>query len=158
MQIQSRHRVASILLVMVIAMTMMFTVQTRSASAKTAYWLKVNTQRCVVTAYKKTGGTWKPVRAMLCSPGKSGTSTVHGTFRIGIKKRWGALNGGLWGSIHRRLHGTICFTPSGTLPGAALHSQQRNSTNSDIRPATDVSGCPRLMRNGFMTTVPEGRK
>ena len=33
------------------------------------YWLKVNKQASVITAYRRTNGRWKPVRAMLTSTG-----------------------------------------------------------------------------------------
>lgn len=59
----------------------------------TKYWLKVNKQRGVVTAYKYVDKKWKPIRAMLASVGKAGTPTVSGTYSLGQKQRWATLGG-----------------------------------------------------------------
>ena len=58
-----------------------------SAQAKSPqYKIMVNTQRCVTTIYQKTDGKWKPVRCMLCAPGKASTPTPLGTYTL--KGRW----------------------------------------------------------------------
>lgn len=84
----------SITLVLALAMVLtLFAAYLEPASAATGgkYWLKVNQKRNVITAYKKTGGKWKPVRAMLCSTGVNtspATTTYNGTWRTSSKKRW----------------------------------------------------------------------
>lgn len=62
------------------------------------YWLKINNQANVITAYKRTNGKWKPVRAMLCSTGTGGYglnglsySSPLGTYYTKEKNRWLAM-------------------------------------------------------------------
>ena len=52
------------------------------------YWLKVNKQASVITAYRRTGGRWKPVRAMLTSTGTASMPTKSGTYYSSMKRRW----------------------------------------------------------------------
>ncbi|MGN1383354.1 MAG: L,D-transpeptidase family protein [Eubacterium sp.] len=81
---------------LVLALAMIITLfaaylEPASAASSGKYWLKVNQKRNVITAYKKTGGKWKPVRAMLCSTGVNRTpetTTYNGTWRTSSKKRW----------------------------------------------------------------------
>lgn len=77
--------------------------------AKTQYMLMVNKRRCVVTAYKKVKGKWKPVRAMLCSPGGNGHSTPSGNFRMGLQAKWHPLMHGVWGKYISQITGDILF-------------------------------------------------
>lgn len=72
------------------------------------YWLKVNEQRNVVTAYKKIDGKWKPVRAMLCSTGLGGT-TPRGTFYTQGKWRWGELINDVYGQYCTHITEDILF-------------------------------------------------
>lgn len=58
------------------------------ATANGAYWLKINKQRNVITAYRNVNGKWKPVRAMLCTTGSVENPTPSGTFKGGYKARW----------------------------------------------------------------------
>ncbi len=84
----------SITLVLALAMIItLFAAYLEPAHAATSnsYWLKVNQKRNVITAYKKVGGKWKPIRAMLCSTGVNytpATTTYNGTWRTSSKKRW----------------------------------------------------------------------
>lgn len=81
---------------LVLALAMIITLfaaylEPASAASSGKYWLKVNQKRNVITAYKRTGGKWKPVRAMLCSTGVNitpETTTYNGTWRTSSKKRW----------------------------------------------------------------------
>lgn len=73
------------------------------------YLLKVNKQRCVVTAYKKSKSKWKPVRAMLCSPGTSGKATPSGRFKIGMKSKWAPMLGGVWGRYVSQIYRDYLF-------------------------------------------------
>lgn len=81
---------------LVLALAMIITLfaaylEPASAASSGKYWLKVNQKRNVITAYKRTGGKWKPVRAMLCSTGVNTTpetTTYNGTWRTSSKKRW----------------------------------------------------------------------
>lgn len=95
-------------------------VSQQSALARTAsggWWLKVNTQRNVVTAYKKSKGKYKAVRAMLCSTGTGARdpetgeiySTPHGTFHTSSKYRWKVLKDEVWGQYCTRITGSILF-------------------------------------------------
>lgn len=69
--------------------------QPAQAQAAT-YKLEVNTKKCVVTAYVKKSGKWVPYRAMICSPGASGSSSPHGTFKLKEKYRWLKMKGGVY--------------------------------------------------------------
>ena len=73
------------------------------------YLLKVNKQRCVVTAYKKSKSKWKPIRAMLCSPGTSGRATPSGRFKIGMKSKWAPMLGGVWGRYVSQIYRDYLF-------------------------------------------------
>lgn len=79
-----------------------------AATYKGEYWLKVNEQRNVVTAYKKIDGKWKPIRAMLCSTGVDGT-TPKGTFYTQGKWNWGTLMNDVYGQYCTHITGDILF-------------------------------------------------
>ena len=69
-----------------ITMLSFYTSEADAASYNGKYWLKVNEQQNVVTAYKKVDGRWKPIRAMLCSAGLDGT-TPRGTPSLTVVHR-----------------------------------------------------------------------
>ncbi len=80
-----------ILLATVLVGLGLFALTARPASATTytgRYWLKVNKKACVITAYKRSGKKWVPVRAMLCSPGVASMPTRSGTYYSSMKRRW----------------------------------------------------------------------
>lgn len=83
-----------------------------TAQAKTKkqpkYWLKINRQRGVVTAYKLKGKKWVPVRAMLTSVGK-GYLTPLGTFHLQEKYRWKLLMLDSKAQFCSRITGGILF-------------------------------------------------
>ena len=108
-----KGRILAIALAVVMAVTMMPLAMGQAGTAqakakKPQYWLKVNRQRGVTTAYKKVDGKWKPVRAMLTSPG-TGYKTPLGTFRLGDKHRRSSLMGGVNGKWCSRITGGVLF-------------------------------------------------
>lgn len=70
--------------------------QNEAYAATPKYKIEVNTKKCVVTIYKKKAGKWKAFRAMLCSPGAVGTSSPHGTYKVGSKYRWLKMKGDVY--------------------------------------------------------------
>lgn len=78
-----------------------------SAAGKSAYLLKVNKQKNVVTAYKRVNGRYKPYRAMLCSTG--GANTPSGTHHLSRKYRWHTLMGPVWGQYCTVFCGACLF-------------------------------------------------
>lgn len=77
---KSIRRAVIILLSLIVAASGCLTANAASSNSK--YWLKVNEECNVVTAYKNVKGEWKPIRAMLCSTGlrQPGKETPRGTF------------------------------------------------------------------------------
>jgi len=100
---------------LLIAFAMLFTVfafnvpEAEAAVDKNTYWIKVNTQCNVVTVYKKLGSEYKPIRAMVCSCGKKGSSTPTGTYRMGTKIGWCYLVGNVWGRYSMVIKGNYLF-------------------------------------------------
>lgn len=84
----NRKTIISLMIVFAMAMAMVALSATVSHAASGTYWLKINKQRNVITAYKKVSGKWKPIRAMLCTTGAASTPTPSGTFYGGYKARW----------------------------------------------------------------------
>lgn len=105
----------SAIISLLIAFVMLFTVfavnvpEAEAAVNKNTYWIKVNTQCNVVTVYKKSGSTYKPIRAMACSTGKKGHETPQGTFRMGTKIGWCKLVGNVWGQYSIVIKGNYLF-------------------------------------------------
>lgn len=105
-----KKRLITAILTLTLVITSVF-VSTSAVSAGTytgTYWLKVNEQRNVVTAYKKVDGKWKPWRAMLCSTGVGGT-TPRGTFYTQGKWNWGALMNDVYGQYCTHITSDILF-------------------------------------------------
>lgn len=100
----------SVLLIFTLVFSIVFsTTSVSEASAYTGkYWLKVNEQQNVITAYKKIDGKWKPVRAMLCSTGLNG-ATPKGTFYTSGKWNWGELMNDVYGQYCTHITGDILF-------------------------------------------------
>ena len=69
-----------------------------------AWSIKVNQGTCVVTVYR--GNT--AIKAMLCSVGLNG-ATPNGTFKLGVKRHWHALYGGVYGQYTSLITGNILF-------------------------------------------------
>lgn len=105
-----KKRLVTTILILALAFTSVFasTSAVSAASYSGTYWLKVNEQRNVVTAYKKVDGKWKPWRAMLCSTGIGGT-TPRGTFYTQGKWNWGPLMNDVYGQYCTHITGDILF-------------------------------------------------
>lgn len=105
----------SAIISLLIAFVILFTVfavnvpEAEAAVDKNTYWIKVNTQCNVVTVYKKSGSEYKPIRAMVCSCGKKGSSTPLGTYRMGTKIGWCYLVGNVWGRYSMVIKGNYLF-------------------------------------------------
>lgn len=96
---------AFLVLVMCIGCISMESVNTQAASA--TYWIKVNKQANVATVYKKSGKSWKAVKAMLVSCG--GKNTPSGTYNTTAKYRWHTLMGPSYGQYCTRIVGGVLF-------------------------------------------------
>ncbi|MDD6208615.1 MAG: L,D-transpeptidase family protein [Clostridiales bacterium] len=71
------------------------------------YMIKVNRKMSTVTIYERqSGGKYKAVKAMACSPGYG---TPLGTFYIPAKYRWQLLDGNVWGQYCSRIKTGILF-------------------------------------------------
>ncbi|NLL63953.1 MAG: L,D-transpeptidase family protein [Ruminococcaceae bacterium] len=75
------------------------------------YCVAINRKANVVTVYGKdsNGEYTKPVKAFLCSTGKSGHETPAGTFKCTDKKRWYLLVGNCYGQYCMRINKRIYF-------------------------------------------------
>lgn len=74
------------------------------------YCMGINRQLSVITIYERDedGAYTKPVKAMLCSCGKSGTDdTPAGTFKLGDRIRWQSFRNGTYGQYCTRVTGSI---------------------------------------------------
>lgn len=79
----------------------------KDVKAASAYKIKINKQMCCVTIYKlNDAGKYKPVKAMVCSPG---WATETGTFTLGEKIRWHVLDGPCYGQYCTRIYGSVLF-------------------------------------------------
>lgn len=74
------------------------------------YYLKVNRQQNVITAYTldENGEYTVPYKAILCSTGLY-NATPLGVFHISDKYIWRQLNGGVYGQYASRVHGGVLF-------------------------------------------------
>ncbi len=79
----------------------------KEAKAASTYKIKINKQMCCVTIYKLNDeGKYKPIKAMVCSPG---WATETGTFTLGEKIRWHVLDGPCYGQYCTRIYGGVLF-------------------------------------------------
>lgn len=100
--------------------------------------VRVNRKKCVVTIYK--GST--PVKAMICSTAKDGTSTPTGTFKLLDKLRWHELIGPSWGQYCSHITSDILFH-------SVTYSQYRNNRSLNTSAYNNLgspasAGCIRL--------------
>lgn len=74
------------------------------------YYIKVNRQTNVVTVYTydNAGAYTQPVKAFVCSTGKS-NGTPTGKFKLSGKYRWQLMNGGVYSQYASRITGHILF-------------------------------------------------
>lgn len=105
-----KKKLISLILICSLALTMVMSTVVSSSAAgySDKYWLKVNEQRNVITAYKQIDGKWKPVRAMLCSTGVGG-ATPKGTFYTKGRWNWGELMNDVYGQYCTHITGDILF-------------------------------------------------
>lgn len=73
------------------------------------YYLYVNKTNQYIIAYCKDGDYYVPVRAMICSTGKSLGATPNGTFTTKNKYQLHELNGPCWGWYCTRIVDHILF-------------------------------------------------
>lgn len=112
----------------------------KKAEAAGSYWIKVNRKMNTVTVYQYKNGTYKPVKAMVCSVGRN-KATPLGNFNTQGKYRWHVLNGPVYGQYCTRIykgylfHSVWYFTPN----------KNAQSTKEYNRLGKDAShGCVRL--------------
>ena len=75
------------------------------------YYIKVNRRTNVVTiyTYDEQGNYTKPVKAFVCSVGKSSSPTPAGKFKISSKHRWQLMKGDVYSQYCSRITGHILF-------------------------------------------------
>ncbi len=76
------------------------------AGAASKYKIKINKLKNTVTVYEKSGGSYEPYKAFVCSVGHA---TPVGSFRIYQKHRWRALVQSTYGQYCSRFVGSILF-------------------------------------------------
>ena len=104
-----RKKITAVLVLMLMITMMVGSADFAEAGTyQGTWWLKVNTQCNVVTAYKRVDGEWEPVRAMICSTGLNDTTPQGGFFLKG-RWNWGALYEGVYGQYCTHITGDILF-------------------------------------------------
>ena len=109
-------RLLTSLLILTLVLTS-FLVFGETAQAASAYYIEVDITNQIVTVYRNSDRTSSGiVRQMICSTGKSGTSTPTGTFTLPAKSRsserteWYYFSAyGCWGKWATRIKGGILF-------------------------------------------------
>jgi len=137
------RRFITMMVCLVLTFTTLFaTASTADAATYSGrYWLKVNEQRNVITAYEKQGKKWVPVRAMLCSTGIGGT-TPRGTFYTQGKWNWGPLMNDVYGQYCTHITGDVLFHSVYYLEAYDKASQPTSQFNALGSAASH--GCVRL--------------
>ena len=106
------------------------------------YYLKINRQQNVVTAYEKdeNGEYTVPVKAILCSTGLY-DATPKGTFQLSSKYVWRELNGGVYGQYASRITGGVLFhsVPYASKNKSTLYASKYNKLGQQAS-----MGCVRL--------------
>ncbi|MDD7402912.1 MAG: L,D-transpeptidase [Butyribacter sp.] len=128
-----------------------------SVKAASDYLVKINKQANCVTIYKqKSDGTYKPVKALICSTGQA---TKLGTYSLGEKLRWHTLDGPCYGQYCTRIYGGVLFHSvwyTGKNNPATLSISSYNKLGT-----TASHGCVRLTVAGakwIYKNVPSGTK
>ncbi len=109
------------------------------AEEKTLYSITVNLTKNIVTVYEQgADGTKKPIKAFLCSGGRS---TPEGTFRTTAKYNWLYLFGDVWGQYATRITGHYLFhsVPYFEKDKSTLEYKEYNKLGT-----TASAGCIRL--------------
>ena len=115
----------------------------KAPQTKYPYYIKVIRQANCVSFYAKdeNGAHTVPVKAMVCSVGKSAGSTPAGVFKISARYTWRALYGNQYGQYAVRFNGPILFH---SVPYA---KQTKDSLKTDYYNrlgVADSMGCVRL--------------
>lgn len=109
---------------------------------KMPYCIKVNKKQNVVTVYRvgDDGYYSKPVKAMVCSVGETG-NTPAGTYSLGDREEWLALEDGVYGQYATTITGDILFhsVPYFTQNKNDLEIEEYNKLGSSVS-----AGCVRL--------------
>ena len=139
---KSIRRAVIILLSLIVAASGCLTANAASSNSK--YWLKVNEECNVVTAYKNVKGEWKPIRAMLCSTGlrQPGKETPRGTFYLSGRRQWGLMFFGVYAQYCTTISGDYLFHSVHYLGQGNYKSQPTKEFNKLGQHASH--GCVRL--------------
>ena len=107
------------------------------------YYIKVNRRTNVVTVYTydEKGNYTKPVKAFVCSVGKSSSPTPAGKFKISSKHRWQLMKGDVYSQYCSRITGHILFH---SVPYRETKSNTLFSGYYDRLGSAASAGCVRL--------------
>lgn len=116
---------------------------TTAQKTKYPYYIKVNRLANCVTIYAKdeNGAHTVPVKAMVCSVGKSVGSTPTGIFKISARYAWRALYGNQYGQYATRFNGPILFH---SVPYARQSKDSLKTNYYNRLGVADSMGCVRL--------------
>lgn len=108
------------------------------------YCMGINRQLSVITIYEKDedGKYTVPVKAMLCSCGKSGTDdTPAGSFKLGDRIRWQSFRNGTYGQYCTRVTGSIWIQslPYTSQSVSSMKAEEFNKLGSNV-----TLGCIRV--------------
>ena len=127
-----------LLIFAILISSLMFTLPAKAATGE--YHIKVNRLANTVTVYKRQAdGSYKPVKAMLCSSG--GNLTPLGTYRTTVKYRWRQLLYNVWGQYSTRIVGQILFH---SIPYYRLNAGTLMKGQFEKLGSTASHGCVRL--------------
>lgn len=112
-----KRRVCNLLLALVFVLALLCpAVQTAQAAGRPAgngrpYYIMVNRAMNTVTVYglDANGYYTVPVKAMVCSVGRSGSVTPRGNFSVAAKRRWCRMVDGSYGQYATQFYGNYLF-------------------------------------------------
>ena len=107
------------------------------------YYIKVNRRTNVITVYTydEKGNYTKPVKAFVCSVGKSSSPTPTGKFKISTKHRWQLMKGDVYSQYCSRITGHILFH---SVPYRETKSNTLFASYYDRLGNAASSGCVRM--------------
>ena len=107
------------------------------------YYIKVNRKTNVITVYTydNQGKYTKPVKAFVCSVGKSSSPTPTGKFKISTKHRWQLMKGDVYSQYCSRITGHILFH---SVPYRETKSNTLFASYYDRLGNAASSGCVRM--------------
>lgn len=154
---QRKWRTLKMVLMLVFGILIGSSMAKTDVSAASDYLIKINKQANCVTIYRKNAaGTYKPVKALVCS---TGYATKLGTYSLGEKMRWHVLDGPCYGQYCTRIYGGVLFHSvwyTGYNNPATLSVSSYNKLGT-----TASHGCVRLTVAGakwIYDNVPSGTK